>query len=157
MKEKLMFNVYIVYSDGRVKNKNTGRVLKAETTKNGYRRVTLSYKGKTHRYLLHRLLAMCFIPNPHNKPCVNHKDGDKSNNSVENLEWATHSENEYHSYIVLGKKVPTGIDRWNGRFTDDDIKSIIVYARDHTHKATAEKFGCSRQYVSDLVAGRRRK
>lgn len=51
---------------------------------------------KIHK--IHRLLAECFIPNPDNKPCINHKDGNKLNNSIDNLEWATISENTKHAY-----------------------------------------------------------
>ncbi len=80
------------------------KILNPEHTQ-GYRRVTLSKKGEKRRYMVHRLVAIAFIPNPENKPCVNHKDGNKSNNCVDNLEWVTHSENEIHSFYVLGKKV----------------------------------------------------
>lgn len=157
MKTKSMFDAYLVYEDGRVQNRNTGRFLKPEVTKNGYRRVTLCSKGKTTRYLLHRLVAMRFLPNPDSLACVNHLDGDKANNKVSNLEWTTYSANEYHSYNVLGKQVPKGIDRWNGRYTDEDIQHIIEYARKTTHQQAADKFRCSRQYVTDLVSGKRRR
>jgi hypothetical protein len=57
-------------------------------------------KGKPKKMLLHRVLANAFIPNPDNKPFVNHKDGNKENNSLENLEWVTASENNYHAYRI---------------------------------------------------------
>ena len=60
-------------------------------------------KGKKD-WLAHRLVAETFIPNPHNKPQVNHIDGNKANNHVDNLEWSTNSENNKHSYDVLGRK-----------------------------------------------------
>lgn len=53
---------------------------------------------------VHKLVAQAFIPNPQHKPCINHKDGNKYNSCVENLEWCTYSENELHSHRVLGKK-----------------------------------------------------
>lgn len=70
----------------------------------GYRRVTIyiivNGKFKSREFLVHRLVADAFIPNPENKPTVNHIDGNKSNNTVSNLEWATQSENNKHAYIT---------------------------------------------------------
>ena len=64
--------------------------------------------GSNNNKLVHRLVAMAFISNPQNKPCVNHLDGNKYNNHVSNLAWCTYSENEKHSYLVLGKKSTPG-------------------------------------------------
>jgi hypothetical protein len=64
----------------------------------GYRFVTLMGRGnKKEKVLVHRLVASAFIPNPYNKPCVNHIDHDRQNNSVDNLEWCTYLENNQHS------------------------------------------------------------
>lgn len=92
----------VIHSNGLIFNYK-GNNLKQECVKNNYRRVTLSKNNKQKRFHVHRLVALHFIPNPKNKPCVNHIDGDTSNNYVANLEWCTHSENEKHSYDVLGK------------------------------------------------------
>lgn len=75
------------------------------TNKKGlsYKRVTLSKNNITKRFLVHRLVALYFLENNENKLCVNHIDGNPSNNNILNLEWVTHSENEKHSYDVLGK------------------------------------------------------
>lgn len=69
----------------------------------GYHRVNLSVNGVAKKFRVHRLVAQAFIENPLNKPYVNHIDGNKLNNHVSNLEWCTASENEHHSYRVLGK------------------------------------------------------
>ena len=74
-------------------------------TKNGYVQVSIPVDGKFRKQLVHRLVAEKYIPNPFNKPCVNHIDGNKENNDVKNLEWCSYSENELHSHNVLGKKV----------------------------------------------------
>lgn len=88
--------IYQVSSEGRVKNAY-GHVLKPETAKNGYKRVTLFDRKK---FQVHRLVALAFIPNPDNKEVVNHRNGVKADNRVENLEWATWSENEKHAYAT---------------------------------------------------------
>lgn len=90
-------NRFVKNAKGIVEIK-TGKELKPTfNKKNGY------YFYRRIKKYIHRLVAENFIPNPNNLPCVNHIDGDKSNNSVENLEWCTYSENGTHAYRVLGR------------------------------------------------------
>lgn len=74
--------------------------LLTETTKDNYQRIVLMKDGIKHRFMAHILVAKTFIPNPDNKPEVNHIDGNKSNNVVSNLEWVTASENTLHAIRI---------------------------------------------------------
>ena len=88
---------YMVSNHGKVKTTKTGRILKPIIDPRGYERVCLFRSERKKRYKVHRLVATVFIDNSDNKPQVNHKDGNKRNNSVENLEWVTNDENMHHS------------------------------------------------------------
>lgn len=77
---------------------NQYKILGTKTNKFGYKEVALSKDGKTKTVLLHRLIAMHFVDNPDNLPCVNHKNGIKVDNRIENLEWCTRSQNTKHAY-----------------------------------------------------------
>lgn len=93
---------YSIDADGNVFSHKSGRILKPELAKNGYKRITLcnhvNGKLKITRYLLHRLVAEHFVPNPNNLPNVNHIDNDRSNAAASNLEWCTHSDNMRHCH-----------------------------------------------------------
>lgn len=99
-----------VYPDGRIKSKShsgirkngrrdnrKGRFLRASIDRYGYERIVISSRGGRKTLLVHRLVATAFIPNIDNKPTVNHIDGDKRNNCLENLEWATYAEQKAHA------------------------------------------------------------
>lgn len=109
------FPNYQVSSNGRVKKKECviinandvrfrykEKILKPELVK-GYHRYTFSDSNNQKRLLAHRLVAIHFIDNKYQKKCVNHKNGNKLDNSIDNLEWSTYSENERHSYDTLNK------------------------------------------------------
>ena len=105
---------YEVSTLGNVRNIGSGRVLRPIKTKNGYLQVNLCKDGKHFMRYVHRLIASVFIPNPDNKPCVNHIDGDKHNNRVENLEWCSHSENMKHAFKTgLAKVTENNIFKTN--------------------------------------------
>lgn len=91
---------YYVSSWGRVKSLKFGkeRILKPSLIGNGYRAVLIHLDKKVKCHTIHKLVALAFIPNPDNKPQVNHKDGDKLNNHMSNLEWLTAKENTNHAW-----------------------------------------------------------
>lgn len=97
------YEKYLVSNKGNVLslakndgNGNRNRILKPGTRR-GYKKVTLCKAGNTKELAVHRLVAEAFIPNPENKPFVNHIDNNRANNVVTNLEWVTHKENMEHS------------------------------------------------------------
>lgn len=105
------YNYYEISDQGNVRSKDKmivtvngnsyikrGQLLKHKKHKDGYRFVTISDKGVKSNFYVHRLVASAFILNPDRKPVVNHLDGNKRNNCVENLEWVTSKQNALHAY-----------------------------------------------------------
>lgn len=92
------FENYVVSEDGTVTNTLTGRTLKPSLNENGYLYVGLSKAGKLYPRSVHRLVAAAYIPNPDDKPFVNHLDANRSNPHKDNLEWCTQTENIKHAY-----------------------------------------------------------
>ena len=103
--------VYQISNLGRVKSLNYLRMgfesIRKPTLNKGYLLVSLYKNNKQKMWSVHRLVAISFIENPENKEQVNHKNGVRNDNRLENLEWSTVSENNRHSYEILGRKAPS--------------------------------------------------
>tara|TARA_R110000803_G_scaffold7673_1_gene24714 strand:- start:53 stop:502 length:450 start_codon:yes stop_codon:yes gene_type:complete len=91
------FEDYLIYDDGRVWSKNyKGKFLKPLVDNGGYLQVCLCNNGKRKYMRVHRLIALHYMPNPENKPQVDHWDNNRQNNAISNLRWATRSENQFN-------------------------------------------------------------
>ena len=99
---------YEISSFGNVRNVETGRILKPEKV-NGYYRIQLHKNGVPRVFRIHRLVATAFIPNPENKPFIDHKDHNRTNNMVENLRWATGHENN-------GNRLGVGVHKRSNKY-----------------------------------------
>lgn len=143
------FERYEVSTEGKVKNRKTGRLLKPGTDTYGYLRVILSVNGKAVGKSVHRLVAESFIPNPERKTQVNHIDEDKTNNNINNLEWMTSKEN--NNYGTRKDRVAAALS-----------KPIIVIHQDGTYEeypsawATARELGLSQSGIVGVLKGRRK-
>lgn len=150
---------YLVSTRGRVLSLNYSRktLLSLANDGRGYFCVSLhgSMGQRIHR--VHRLVAIAFLPNPHSLPQVNHIDGDKTNNNLENLEWCDASQNTQHAYDTGLCRGPVG--QLNGRsiLTDTIIRKI---RRDYSSGAflqrdLAKKYGVARSLISMVVTYKR--
>jgi hypothetical protein len=125
--------VYLISNMGKVKNSKTSRVLKLKENIDGYYVVCLSEENKKKEFRVSRLVAQAFLPNPQGLPVVNHIDGNKKNNWVDNLEWTTISYNTQHAYnLGLNKPWLSGVVGEDHPFAKDYIfispinKEILV-------------------------------
>lgn len=127
--------------------------------KSGYARLPLHNHGKCKRFSVHRLVAIAFIPNLENKPQVNHINGIKTDNRIENLEWATHSENMRHAHDVLGKVNAAGKDNSRSKIIiqmdiDGNIMSEFESTRDAKRKTGIPQSSiCSAANNKSIYAG----
>ena len=137
---------YKISNQGRVKNPQ-GKILGGSTHKDSYRFVTI--KGK--QIPIHRIVAENFIENKYDKPFVNHKDGNKMNNSVDNLEWVTQQENIQHSY--KNKLQPSTVKTYKGKFTDEQRQQIKdeYNNTDISRRQLALKYNVSHTCICDII------
>lgn len=146
------FSPYEVNSDGIVRNLKTGEYVDCKIGTHGY-----YYKSY---YLVHRMVAELFIPNPEGKRCVNHKNSIRTDNRVCNLEWATHSENTKHM-VSQGRQSINGKRGEENHLTflsDETIHNICKDLCDGLRNVdVANKYGISQGYVKHLKANKSRR
>ena len=139
------FENYSVSNSGEVRNDITKRILKPEIARHGYKCLQLTKDKKAYVKYIHRLVAMAFIDNPENKPQVDHIDGNKLNNNVENLRWVTVSENclgygllernKHRQKHIIAKHRDGNVLEFNSRNEAAEYfkchKSLISYGREY--------------------------
>lgn len=147
---------YEVSNIGEVRNKTTKRILSQYTDSDGYKHATIVVDGKQYHRGVHRFVAIAFIPNPENKPEVNHKNGVKYINVVDNLEWATTSENVKHAFDTGLKSSILGSANSLSHYTDKQIHKVCkMLEKGISNKKISDKTGVDRKYITDIKKGRR--
>lgn len=156
-KKILGFNDYEISNDGDLRSYKHGKqtILKKRYSKDGYVWYILTENGKSYCRRAHRLVAEAFIDNPENKETVNHIDGNKMNNNVNNLEWATRNEQMQHAYKHGLKKPVRGCLQGNHVLSEKDVIEIrsIYIARDKQFgmRALARKYNVSEPTIDKCV------
>ena len=148
--------LYQVSNLGRVKSIGYGteRILKLVRLKNGYLKVSLWKNSKNKQFLVHRIVAQAFLSNPQNLSQVNHKDEDKTNNSVQNLEWCDQKYN--HNYGTINQRISEKMT--NGKLS----KPVLQYTKTgefvrkwKSTKDVERNLGYSQSYISKCCNGKR--
>ena len=160
IKPILNYSDYDIGADGMVYSRKGGKriVLKPHVDVDGYKTVGLYLDGKVKRIKVHRLVAETFLPKENGKDCVNHRDGNKWNNSVDNLEWCTRSENSKHAcdnrLNVYGSKQRYGKAK-KRRFSAIQIEEIKeLYNSGISQRKLGDMYGCDHSVVSEIVNGK---
>ena len=145
--------IYDITKEGKCINRKTGHVKKTFISNTGYERVSLWNKGKNKKYSIHRLVATKYIDNPNNYKQINHIDGNKLNNNVDNLEWCDLSQNIKHAYknnlikvnttkVIQYSKDMKKIKEWNSiKEVENELKinhaNIITVCKQNTNRKYA--------------------
>ena len=153
------YDNFEVSTDGQLRNVKTGTVYKQAVGGKKYLQVVVSLgsRNKKKAFKIHKAVAETFIPNPENKPVVNHKNGNKNKNDVSNLEWVTSSENTQHAY-QNGLIVPRyGTDNHIAKLTKNDVLYIrecyIPKDKEYGARPLARKFNIDHTCILDIING----
>lgn len=147
-----------IISLGKISSHSKVKTLKAYTDRDGYLRLPLRKNNTKRKYYVHRLVALAFIPNPENKPTINHKNGIKNDNRIENLEWATWSENNQHAYDTnLNTSFHCqGEKSYHNKLSEKDVLEIKKQYKsgNYTQTELANQYHVIHQTISAIIRGK---
>lgn len=142
------FPNYRAVSDGSIENKKTGRILKASDDSSGYPTVRLFKNGTGYTQRVHRIILEAFDPREDETLQVNHIDGNKHNNSIDNLEWSTRSENMRHAYA-------NGLNHWEG-YNERPVKIVETGKVYKSQAECARVINGDQPNINACLTGRRK-
>ena len=159
MKEIWKFYIYNyeISNLGRLRNAKTHKILKANKIGRGYLGVCVSLGSRNNHKMIriHRAVAESFIPNPNNLPQVNHKDGNKLNNCVDNLEWCNNQYNSQHAWDNGLNQLALGEQNHNSKLSKDDVDFIRAnykpYDKKYGTRALAKKYGVHHETIRQCL------
>lgn len=158
------YPLYSISNLGRLRNDKSDKILKGGLDKDGYTQFILCNNGERSHGRLHRLVAEAFIPNPENKPQVNHIDGNKANNSANNLEWVTNQENQAHFWKVLENETHklnrSRSHKGKGLLSSNPNSKSVIRLEDgkvfKTIKEAALDTGIKYNHIGEVCKGKRK-
>lgn len=148
------WNKYKISQNGEVFSKKRNKLLSVYFAENKYPRVSLCNGKQEKTFCVHRLVALAYIPNPDNKRAVNHKDGNKHNNNVSNLEWVTWSENQKHAVLNGLAIVPNlgyGENHPASKLNNVDVAMIkVLLDNGFNTEQIAKRFNVHQTHISAI-------
>lgn len=151
---KQIIDDYFATEDGRIWSNKTNKYVAQRIGPKGYYHVNLSIGGKCKTYQVHRLIAKAFIPNPQNFPVINHKDGNKLNNHIDNLEWCTYQYNTQHADKNGLITRAVGIATSNGHFFENDIRKIRALSKEGMSQSKiASTYNVTKGTIQQILNG----
>lgn len=150
-KEVPNFPNYMASEDGHVYSKKRKIILKESILKTGYKQVSLCIDGRIFNGLVHRVVCSAFHSNDLEKKQVNHKNGIKTDNRADNLEWSTRSENQKHS-IDIGLRHTRGEKNSQSKLNSEQVMEIFNYTGNY--RIIAQRMGICVATICDIKTGR---
>ena len=144
---------YFAHSEGLIWSQRSQKFIKPVVHRDGYHRLSICEEGSQLSRSIHRLVAIAHIPNPENKREINHKNGDKADNRVENLEWCTRAENMQHARDNgFRTNLPKGEAHHKAKINEEIVRAIR--ASTETGKVLGDRYGLNRNTVNGIKRGK---
>lgn len=148
---------YQISTDGRhILLTASGRFIAQQKTRKGYMRVKIRNADGSKAFMVHRLVCLTYLPNPDSYSQVNHKNGIKDDNRLENLEWCSGSMNQQHAYDMGLKVQQVGEDHGRAKLTWASVATIreLYKSGEHTFNSLAAQFGVCKSNIEYIVKNR---